>query len=102
MLMRPASKMVVTTVTDGRGSVDEVGRNTQYTRTWPGEKSEKSSRFSGLGSQTRTSHTSLCSSGCALDAAELEFRTEVRYRRGEEDTGEESMRTRRAEGVEGG
>lgn len=100
--MSAESKTVVTTVTEGRGSVDEVGRKSQYTKTCPGENSVKSSRFSGLGSHTLTSHTSLCSSGCALDAAVVAFNTEVKYRRGEEDIGEESTRTRRADGVEGG
>ena len=55
----------------------------------------------GRGSQTATSQTSLVGSGCARDSAAGEVMMEERKRRGEEEMGEESTRTRWAEGVLG-
>lgn len=55
----------------------------------------------GRGSQTATSQTSRVGSGCARDSAVGDVRIEERKRRGEEDMGEESTRTRWAEGVLG-
>jgi hypothetical protein len=70
---------------------------------WPGLKKQKSRRQSGVGSQTAISQTSLEASGCErLSAGELGSMRVLRKRRGEEDRGEESTRTRCAEGVLGG
>lgn len=55
----------------------------------------------GKGSQIATSQTSRFGSGCALDWADSVPRIVERNRRGEEETGEESTRTRFAEGVLG-
>jgi hypothetical protein len=82
--------MVVKTVTLGRGSEANVGRKSQYTRTWPGLKKQNSRRQIGIGSQTASSHTSRVGSGCALDSALVSPRMLVRNLSGEEATGEES------------
>lgn len=98
---RVVMKIVVTIVTLGRGSDSCVGRNTQYTRTWPGLKRQNSRRQIGRGSQTASSHTSRCASGCARDSADPAI-TFAKYRNGEAAIGFESTRTRRADGVAGG
>ena len=58
-------------------------------------------RDAGLGSQTLSSQTSRSASGWAREDAAADARTDCRYRMGEEDMGELSTRTRRAEGVAG-
>lgn len=75
----------------------------QYSKAWPGLKVVKNRRFTGVGSQTTISHTSLFVSAWARDWAEAEssLSSEARKRRGDEEAGEESTRTRRAEGVLG-
>jgi hypothetical protein len=92
--------MVVKTVTLGRGSEAIVGRKSQYTRTWPGLKKQNNRRQIGIGSQTASSHTSRVGSGCALDSALVSPSMLVRNLSGEEATGDESTRTRCAEGVD--
>ena len=92
-------RSVVKTVTLGRGSAAVVGRKSQYTRTWPGLKKQNRRRQIGIGSQTASSHTSRVGSGYALDSALVSPIIPVRNRNGEEETGEESTRTRCAEGV---
>lgn len=94
-------RMVVTTVMLGRGSRGAVGRKNQYTKTWPGLKRQNRRRHIGVGSQTASSQTSRVASGCALDSAVVEANMVERNRRGDEDAGDESTRTRRAEGVDG-
>ncbi len=94
--------MVVKTVTLGRGSEVNVGRKSQYTRTWPGLKKQNNRKQIGSGSQTASSHTSRVGSGCALDSALVSPRMLVRNIKGEDATGEESTRTRRADGVDCG
>jgi len=91
--------IAVKIVTLGRGSDDRVGKNNQYIKTWPGLNKQKSRRQTGNGSQTAISQTSLVGSGCARDSALSLPSKLVNNRSGEEDTGEESTRTRRAEGV---
>jgi hypothetical protein len=91
---------VVTIVTLGRGSEEIVG-NSKYMRTCPGLKRQNSRTDSGRGSQTASSQTSRFGSGCDLDSAVLVVNMFERYRNSEEEIGEESTRTRRAEGVEG-
>lgn len=93
--------IVVTTVVLGLGSAADVGRNNQYTRIWPGLKRQKSLRQTGSGSHTASSHTSLSASGCARDSAEVAAIMLERNRKGEEAIGDESTRTRCADGVEG-
>jgi len=92
---------VVTTVTLGLGSSGAIGKNSQYTDTWPGLNIVKSRKHSGVGSQTAISQTSFVGLGCARASALLAFKTREMYRRGDEASGEESTLTRRAEGVEG-
>jgi hypothetical protein len=70
-------------------------------RTCRGEKRQNSRKLRGKGSQTETSHTSRVGSGCERLAAVAVGIMEVTKRRGEEDGGEESTRTRWAEGVLG-
>lgn len=95
--------MVVTIVTLGRGSDGEVGRNSQYTRTCPGLNKQNIRSAKGRGSQIANSHTSRSALGCALESTELEEMMLDIKRSGEaDDRGEESTRTRCAEGVEGG
>ena len=91
--------MVVITVVLGLGSEASVGRNSQYTKTCPGLNVQKRPRQSGRGSHTASSHTSRVGSGCALDSALGSPSIFVRKRSGEEETGDESTRTRCAEGV---
>lgn len=55
----------------------------------------------GAGSQTAISQTSREASGCDLDSAFSLASIVERNRRGDEDTGDESTRTRWAEGVLG-
>lgn len=87
------------TVTLGLGSAGAVGRKSQYTKTWPGLKKQNRRRHTGIGSQTAICHTSRVGSGCALDSALVSPSMPVKNRSGEEETGEESTRTRCAEGV---
>jgi len=98
---RAANMIVVTTVVLGLGSASEVGRKSQYTKICPGLNRQNILRDKGVGSHTASSHTSLVASGCALDSAESAASMEDRKRSGEEDTGDESTRTRCAEGVLG-
>lgn len=56
----------------------------------------------GVGSQTASSQTSRVSSGWARASADDEVIMLERKRRGEDDRGEESTRTRWADGVVGG
>lgn len=69
--------------------------------TCAGLKRQNRRRQMGVGSQTEISQTSRDSSACARDSAVVESRISERKRRGEEDIGEASTRTRRADGVEG-
>ena len=89
-----AKMRVVTTVVLGRGFDVEVGRNSLYTRTWPGLNKQNILRHSGVGSHTASSQTSLVASGWALDSALSGASIVERKRRGEEETGDESTRTR--------
>lgn len=96
-----ATTMAVTTVMLGLGSAIAVGRNSQYVNTWPGLKKQKSLRQIGRGSQTASSQTSRCGSGCALDCTLSAPSMFDRNLSGEEEVGDESTRTRWAEGVLG-
>lgn len=100
VVMRAPTTMVVTTVTLGRGSKGARGRKSQYTSTCPGLNRQNRRRHVGVGSQTDISHTSFVSSGCARDCA-LELTRFEMKRKGDEDSGDESTRTRRADGVVG-
>ena len=91
----------MTTVVLGRGSVIVVGKKSQYTNTWPGLNKQNILRASGVGSHTASSQTSLVASGCDLDSAVSASSILERKRSGDEDRGEESTRTREAEGVLG-
>ena len=93
--------MVVTTVTLGLGSRGASGRNSQYTRIWPGLNMVKRRRHSGVGSQTAISQTSLAAFGCARASALFAPSTCEKYRSGDEERGDESTLTRFADGVEG-
>lgn len=59
-------------------------------------------KWNGFGSQTETSQTSLSGSGYARDEAVAAEMALLTYRKGEDDAGELSTRTRCAEGVFGG
>lgn len=96
-----ANMMVVKIVVLGLGSASEVGRKSQYTKTCPGLNKQNILRDKGVGSHTASSHTSLVASACALDCAEFAAIMEDRKRSGEEATGDESTRTRLADGVLG-
>lgn len=93
--------IVVTIVVLGLGSCAAVGRNSQYTSTWPGLNKQNSLRHSGNGSHTESSQTSLVASACALASAVVDARMFDRNRRGDEERGDESTLTRCAEGVLG-
>lgn len=69
---------------------------------WPGLNRQNIRKHSGVGSQTAISHTSRAASGWALASAAVEAIMCWRKRKGEEESGEESTRTRWAEGVLGG
>ncbi len=94
--------MVVTIVVLGLESCTAVGRKSQYTTTCPGLNRQNILRHSGVGSQTASSQTSLVASGCDLASAVVAASIFDRKRRGDDDRGEESTRTRCAEGVLGG
>ena len=96
-----ARSIVITTVMLGRGSDNAAGRKTQYTKTCPGLKRQNIRSESGVGSQTAISQTSLAASGCDLLSAFSPAIMDERKRNGEEDTGDESTRTRWADGVLG-
>ena len=89
------------TVVLGLGFEIAVGRKSQYTRMCPGLNKQKIRRENGVGSQTPISHTSLVASGCDLASILSPASMFERKRRGEEESGEESTRTRWAEGVLG-
>lgn len=55
-----------------------------------------------MGSHRASSHTSRVASGCDLDSALSPAKILERNRSGDDDNGEESTRTRRADGVLGG
>lgn len=99
---RAARMMVVKMVVLGRGSCTAVGKKSQYIRTWPGLNRQNSLRHNGVGSHIASSQTSLVASGCDLASAVADASILERKRRGDDDSGEESTRTRCAEGVLGG
>ena len=96
-----ANAMVVTTVVLGRGSAIAVGRKSKYTSTCPGLNMQNMRSDNGVGSHTASSQTSFVASGCALDSAVSVASMLERNRSGEEERGEESTRTRWADGVLG-
>lgn len=89
------------TVVLGLGLEIAVGRKSQYTRMCPGLNMQNIRREKGVGSQTAISHTSLVASGCDLASALSLPSMLERKRKGDEESGEESTRTRWAEGVLG-
>ena len=91
---RAANVIVVTTVVLGLGSCDAVGKKNQYTSTCPGLKRQNILRHIGIGSHTESSQTSLVASGWDLASAALTASKVERKRSGEDDSGEESTRTR--------
>lgn len=95
------SAIVVMTVVLGLGSVVAVGRKSQYRKMWPGLKRQNRRRERGVGSQTASSQTSRAASGWDLDSALSAASMLERKRSGEDERGEESTRTRCAEGVLG-
>lgn len=66
----------------------------------PGLSKQNSRKHMGVGSHTRSSHTSLVLSGCERDRADVVVKALENALKGELDKGAESTLTLRAEGVE--